>query len=218
MSPAREEKLVLCNAALVGGSLEVTPEQLKTIVDATAEAGFRGVSLWAFHHLAAVEAGANPEQVRAWHRDRGLSVPIVESLLGWEGGDKAAIDAQCIPTLDVATFYGATNVAGVVMSPSLESMDAAAEGLGYVSKLAADRGLDICIEWLPWTGLPDIKSIWKLIQSVGADNVGIVFDTWHWLRQPGGPDLETLRERRVPRPRVQRSGCARQASRRRGRR
>ena len=30
MSPAREEKLILCNAPLVGGAMDVTPEQVKT--------------------------------------------------------------------------------------------------------------------------------------------------------------------------------------------
>jgi len=194
MSPAREENLILCNATLVGGSLEVSPEQLETIVKATADAGFGGVSLWAFHHHAAVGAGASPHEVRAWHTDRGLSVPVVESLIGWDGGDRATIDEQCVPVLEVAELYGAKMVAGVVMAPELESADAAAEGLGYLCKLAADRGLDVCIEWLPWSGLPDIKSVWKLVQDVGSNNLGIVFDTWHWLRQPGGPDLETLRK------------------------
>lgn len=194
MSPAREENLILCNAPLVGGAMDVTPEQLKTIIDATADAGFGGVSLWAFHHLAAVGAGAKPEEVKAWHDDRGLSVPIVESLLGWETGDKAAIEEGCTPTLDVATLYGAKTVAGVVLAPEIESMDAAAEGLAHLAKLGADRGLGICIEWLPWSGLADIKTTWKLVQDAGANNVGIVFDTWHWVRQPGGPDLETLRQ------------------------
>lgn len=194
MSPAKEENLVLCNATLVGGAMEVSPEQVKGIIDATADSGFGGVSLWAFHHQAAIAGGKSPEEVKAWHTDRGLSVPIVESLLAWEGGDKATIDAQCVPTLDVATLYGAKTVAGVVLAPELESEDAAAEGLGYLAKLAADRGLGVCIEWLPWTGLPTIASVWKLIENVGADNLGLVFDTWHWLRQPGGPDLETLRK------------------------
>jgi sugar phosphate isomerase/epimerase len=193
MSPAREENLILCNATLVGGSMEVTPEQVKTIIDASADAGFSGVSLWAFHHLAAVGAGAKPEDIKAWHDDRGLLVPMVESLLGWEGGDKPAIDEGCTPTLDIAAFYGARAVAGVVMSPTIDSMDAAAEGLAHLANLGADRGLDICIEWLPWSGLPDIKSAWKLIQDAGAPNLGLVFDTWHWIRQPGGPDLATLR-------------------------
>ena len=35
--PAREEKLVLCNATLIGGALELTPEQMKALL---AIAGF----------------------------------------------------------------------------------------------------------------------------------------------------------------------------------
>lgn len=193
MSPAREENLVLCNAPLVGGSMEVTPEQVKTIVDAAADADFGGVSLWAFHHNAAVAAGTSPEQVKAWHTDRGLCVPVVESLIGWEGGDEAAIQAMCGGTFEVASFYGAQAVAGVVMAPEIDRA-AAARGLALLGKMGADRGLKVCIEWLPWAGLPTIKSAWELIQQAGGDNLGLVVDTWHWLRQPGGPDPKTLRQ------------------------
>jgi sugar phosphate isomerase/epimerase len=193
MSPAREETLILCNAPLVGGSLEVSPEQVKTIVDASADAGFSGVSLWAFHHQAAVAAGTSPEQVRAWHTDRGLSVPVVESLIGWEGGDPATIEEQCGGTFEVASFYGAQAVAGVVMAPEIDR-GAAAKGLALLGKMGADRGLKVCIEWLPWSGLPTIKSAWELIQEAGGENLGLVVDTWHWLRQPGGPDPDTLRQ------------------------
>lgn len=200
MSPAREEKLVLCNAPLVGGAMEISAEQVKTIVDAAADAGFGGVSLWAFHHLAAVGDGVSPEQVKAWHDDRGLTVPVVESLLGWEGGDTRAIDEQCIPTLDIARMYGAETVAGVVMSPELPSIDAATSGLAHLARRAEERGLGVCIEWLPWSGIPDLATAWKVVEGTGADNCGLVLDTWHWLRQPGGPDFETLR--RVPGSRI----------------
>ena len=191
MSFVREENLVLCNAPLVGGAIEVTGEQLKTIVDASADAGFTGVSLWAFHHLAAVGAGSSSEVVRAWHTDRGLTVPIVESLIGWESGDVAVIESQCGPTFEVAAYYGAKTVAGVVMAPEI-NFDAAAKGLSTLARMADERGLGVCIEWLPWSGLPDLKSAWKLVQDVGAENVGLVVDAWHWLRQPGGPDETTL--------------------------
>jgi sugar phosphate isomerase/epimerase len=192
MSPVREENLVLCNAPLVGGALEVTPEQVKTIIDAAADAGWGGVSLWAFHHLAAVGGGKSPEEVRAWHTDRGLSVPIVESLIGWEGGDVATIEEQCGPTFEVASFYGAKVVAGVVMAPEIDRA-AAVKGLAHLGRMGADRGMKVCIEWLPWSGLDTIASAWSLVQEAGGDNIGLVFDTWHWLRQPGGPDPDTLR-------------------------
>jgi sugar phosphate isomerase/epimerase len=28
---------------------------------------------------------------------------------------------------------------------------------------------------------------------VDRDNIGLVLDTWHWFRQPGGPNLDALR-------------------------
>jgi sugar phosphate isomerase/epimerase len=192
MSQAREENLVLCNATLVGGAMEISAEQFETIVAATAEAGFGGASLWAFHHMAALAAGASSDQLRAWHTDRGLTVPIVESLIGWEGGDIAAIQAHCTPIFDVATLYGAREVAGVVMSSEI-NFDAAAAGLAELGRMADERGLGVCIEWLPWAGLPDLKSAWRLVQDAGAENLGLVVDGWHWLRQPGGPDEATLR-------------------------
>lgn len=192
MSFAREEKLVLCHATLVGGAMEIHREQLRTIIDATADAGFGGASLWGFHHLAVVAEGARSEQVRSWHTDRGLSVPIVESLIGWEGGDATAIETQCTPIFDVATFYDAKAIAGVVLSTEI-NFDAAAVGLAQLARMGHERGIEICIEWLPWSGLPDLKSAWKLVQDVGADNLGLVVDGWHWLRQPGGPDPATLR-------------------------
>jgi sugar phosphate isomerase/epimerase len=194
MPSARDETLIMCNSTLIGGSMEITPDQLKQIVSATAGAGFSGVSLWAFHHQAAVAAGMTEDEVQAVHTDAGLSVPMVESLIGWETGDTAMIDAQCTGTLEVASRYGAKTVGSVVMGPSLESFDAAVSGFAYLGERAAERGLGVCVEWLPWTGLPDLKSAWKLVQDTGLDNVGLVVDTWHWLRQPGGPDLETLRQ------------------------
>ncbi|HEB89653.1 MAG TPA: sugar phosphate isomerase/epimerase [Deltaproteobacteria bacterium] len=192
MSLAKEENLVLCDATLVGGAIEISGDQLKMIVDATADAGFRGVSLWAFHHLAAVGGGATSQEVRAWHEDRGLSVPIVESLIGWETGDPATIEEQCGPTFEVASYYGAKKVAGVVMATEID-FDAATRGLAELARMGHERGLDVCIEWLPWSGLPDLRSAWRLIQAADAENLGLVIDGWHWLRQPGGPDEETLR-------------------------
>ncbi len=145
MPSAREETLILCNATLVGGAMEISADQVKQIVHATAGAGFSGVSLWAFHHLAAVNGGMTDDAVQALHSDAGLSVPVVEALLGWESGDTAAIDAQCTGTLDIATRYGAKTVAGVVLGPSLDSFDAAVSGFATLGKRAAERGLGICV-------------------------------------------------------------------------
>ena len=116
----------------------------------------------------------------------------MESLIGWATGDREAIERQCGPIFDVATLYEAKAVAGVVLASEID-FDAATTGLAELAKMAGERGLNVCIEWLPWTGLPDLKSAWKLVRDAGAENLGLVVDAWHWLRQPGGPDEATLR-------------------------
>ena len=194
VKPLREERLVLSDATLIGGAMEIDVDTLKSVLSATAGAGFTGVSLWAFHHLAAVGAGLSDDEVQALHTDLGLAAPVVESLIGWEGGDTATIDQTCTGTLDVAARYGAETVAGVVLSPTLDSFDAAVAGFAHLGERAAERGLKICVEWLPWSGLPDIATAWKLVQASGRDDGGLVVDAWHWLRQPGGPDFDTLRQ------------------------
>jgi sugar phosphate isomerase/epimerase len=200
MSALREDKLVLCNATLVGGSMEVDAATLKSMLNASAKAGFKGVSLWAFHHLAVVGSGLSDDEVQAMHTDLGLTAPVTEALIGWESGDKDAIDQSCLATLDVAKRYGSETVAAVVMAPTLDSFDAATAGFAHLAARAEERGLKVCVEWLPWTGLADLKSAWKMVQDTGCANTGLVVDTWHWLRQPGGPDVETLRQ--VPGDRI----------------
>lgn len=200
MSPLREDKLILCNATLIGGSMEVDADTLKSMLSASAKAGFKGVSLWAFHHLAVVGAGMSEEDVQAMHTDLGLAAPVTEALIGWESGDKDAIDQSCMATLDVAKRYGSETVAAVVLSPTLDSLDAATAGFTHLAERADERGLKLCVEWLPWSGLADLRSAWKMVQDTGRANTGLVIDTWHWLRQPGGPDVETLR--RVPGERI----------------
>src|SRR5207302_1122238 len=68
-----------------------------------------------------------------------------------------------------------------------------ASGLAEFADRAAGAGRSLSIEWLPWTVLPPLSSAWQLIESVDRANVGLVFDNWHWLRQPGGPQPDVLR-------------------------
>lgn len=69
----------------------------------------------------------------------------------------------------------------------------AASGLGHLCDLAAERGLAVSFEFLPFTAVPTIASAVEFLNAVDRDNLGLVIDAWHWFRQPGGPDIATLR-------------------------
>ena len=57
-----------------------------------------------------------------------------------------------------------------------------------------EHGVRVAIEFLPWSAVPDLATAWQLVQESGAANGGIVIDMLHWQRQPGGPNLELLRQ------------------------
>jgi sugar phosphate isomerase/epimerase len=53
--------------------------------------------------------------------------------------------------------------------------------------------MKVALEFLPWTGIPDLAAAWRIVESAGDPAGGILLDTWHWQRRPGGPAPELLR-------------------------
>jgi len=61
-----------------------------------------------------------------------------------------------------------------------------------VVEAAGQVGAQVCVEFLPWSGIPDLATAWRLVEPLGP-GAGIVIDGWHWVRQPGGPAPDLLR-------------------------
>jgi sugar phosphate isomerase/epimerase len=66
-----------------------------------------------------------------------------------------------------------------------------ADGLSDAGSQAAGRGLDLCVEFIPDTGIPDIATAESVIEASGAVNVGILLDLFHHTR--GGGTLDGVR-------------------------
>ena len=146
---------------------------------ATAEAGATDVSVWA-HQLAMLGPLA----------DFGLRLSVVEAAMGWAGGPSEAAREEAESMVAAAVEGGATKLVAVCLEPSMDH-GAAAEGLAMVVDTAWPRGVQVCVEFLPWSAIPDLATAWGLVQSLGA-GAGILLDSWHWQRQPGGPVPDLL--------------------------
>ena len=85
------------------------------------------------------------------------------------------------------------------MEPELADMARARDQLGRLVELGHDAGAQVCVEFLPWSGIPTLAAAWDLVEPLGA-GAGILLDTWHWQRQPGGPDPGLLE--RIPGDRI----------------
>jgi sugar phosphate isomerase/epimerase len=184
--------LVMCTATLLPDPLRgCTREAFVETIDAAAATGCSGVSLWA-HAALAGDLKYSAAELISVHTDRGVAIEVVEIAMAWANGNREVILGEAEPLLDLAAAVGAKVLMAVTLLPVLPAN--AHVGLAILCDAAAERGVDVAVEFLPWSGIADLATAWRLVQACGRENVGLVIDSWHWMRQPGGPDLAALRD------------------------
>ena len=187
----KPSELILCNATLAPESFVCSAEDFRRYVDAAVQAGFGGISLWGSHHGLALQDGLSADEALALHVDRGLRVPMVEALLQWASGPSAAADAEAVELFDLGQRFGARYATAVSMDPTLAARDDVVRSFARLCDMAAERDLGVSLEFLPWSGIRDLRTGWQIVREAGRENGGLLLDTWHWMRS--GPDEETLR-------------------------
>ena len=178
-------------ATMCVNPFELSFDQLESSLVATADAGYTGISVWPFTlGMAGVDS--------SWLADRlgelQLTHPVAEAAFGWLNTDRDAAAAEIASLSEYANAVGSRELVAVTMEPSLPDIDEAAACFRTLCLSAADAGLQVSIEFLPWTGIADLATAWELVQRADCDNSGIMVDTWHWFRQPGGPNPDLLRQ------------------------
>jgi sugar phosphate isomerase/epimerase len=187
-----ESDLAMAAVTLVPHRESIGAAEVRSVIDAAASAGFGSLAIWSMHHDWAAMDGMDPAAYFAYHRDRGLRTPMVEVVTEWTSDEKVVREAN-LHLLDVAVAAQARTVIAVTLEPTVPGWPEATAGLRHLCDLAADRGLSVSFEFLPWSAVPTIAAAIRLIDSVDRQNLGLVLDTWHWTRQPGGPDPASLR-------------------------
>jgi sugar phosphate isomerase/epimerase len=77
-------------------------------------------------------------------------------------------------------------------------LDEAAESFAHACDLAAEHGVLVHLEFLPWAGIPDLITGYEIVRRAGCGNGGLLIDSWHFFRS--GSTFEELRK--VPGHRV----------------
>jgi len=186
--------LVLCAGTLAAASFRERAE-------AAAAAGFAGVSLFVTDRARAQAEGLSDADLRAILADNDLAVAEVDPLLRWVPGVELAAGANA----DGAAFFahGEDDFFAVADAVGARSINAAlatdaplpeervAEAFAGLCDRAAERGLLVHLEFLPWTGIPDLVSALAIAGQAGRPNGGVTFDAWHHFR--GGGDAAALR-------------------------
>jgi sugar phosphate isomerase/epimerase len=183
---------ILCTGSLVPRA-RVSGFVCMTLADAAAAAGFDGVELPALHVQWAADDGIRPENFVEHYQRHHLDIVAVEVVKGWMALDLPDVMTAAQPIVDVATRAGARSIIAVAHESAFDSLTAAAHRLAALCDVAGDHGLEVWFEPVPWSAVPDVAEAARLFDATDRDNLGLVFDVWHWFRGPAGDDLDALR-------------------------
>jgi sugar phosphate isomerase/epimerase len=59
-------------------------------------------------------------------------------------------------------------------------LDDVVERFAGICDRAAEHGLVVALEFLPWSEIPDAGAAWEIARRAGRANGGVLVDTWHY--------------------------------------
>jgi sugar phosphate isomerase/epimerase len=187
---------VLCSGTLRGGI------SFQRRIAATRAGNFTGLSLWGRDYQVARDEGLSDTDIRLLLADHGLAVAELDPAWWWLPG---AADIRMPPEHDgerifafgerelfaVADAVGARSLNAVDVFGGPWSLDEAATAFAGLCDRAAEHGLLVHLEFLPWSRIPDLTTAWQVVREAGRTNGGLMLDAWHYFRS--APDGELLR-------------------------
>jgi len=177
------DDLVLCGGTRMAGPF-------REVVEAAVAGGFRGISLFPVQLERDREAGMTPADMRAHLRERGVEVALLEPILSWIPGEALPDLARALAGdppevfLDWAAELGAPTVLAVDGFGASCGLEALADSFARLCDAAGARGLDVALEFLPWSSLPDLSTASRLLALVSRPNAGLMIDAIHFHRGP----------------------------------
>jgi sugar phosphate isomerase/epimerase len=196
--PKTDESPVI---ALCWGTLIGTP--LEPLIEAAGSAGLGAITLTAGMYEACRAAGVSDAQLRRLLAANGVKVHAIDPLIGVLPGTPRPADVpaenrayfefteercyRAAEALEAETVNLAHFGGGAVAEQDF------IECLGPLAERARARGLRLTLEFLPESAIPDLSSAQRLVTAVGAANLGVMLDTWHFARTHGtGEQLRGL--------------------------
>jgi sugar phosphate isomerase/epimerase len=190
------EQTVLCSGTLRAGI------SFAQRLAAARAGGFDAISLWGRDYEGARAEGWSDADIVAMLGGHGLSVAEIDP--AWDWPPRAA-EVRIPPELDterifafgaeelfaVADAVGARSVNAVDIFGGTWSLDDAADAFANLCDRAAERGLLVQLEFLPWSNVPDLEAAWYVVREAGRANGGLSLDAWHFFRS--GSDGQLLR-------------------------
>jgi sugar phosphate isomerase/epimerase len=181
------DDLILCS-----GTVPLAP--FRDYVAAASSAGFQGISMWGRDYRRAHAEGLTDADLRPFLDDHGLAVGELDGVGQWFPGSAGL--APPVEGEEADSFFGFSEqdlyaIADVVGARSVNAVEVygmrcepeqAAEAFGALCDRAAEHGLLVHIEYLPWSGIPNAAAAWEVVRLADRPNGGVLVDSWHHFR------------------------------------
>lgn len=162
-------------------------------VEAAGRAGFAAIGLYVSEYeRLRNEEGRTDASIAALLDANGLCLGEIEAIRGWASTDpahRAAFEHAESLAFAMADGIGARYLQAI--GPFEGSLEQAIDGFGNLCRRAAEHGLLVGIEWLPYTNIPDAATAQRIVEGTGCANAGYCADIWHHVR--GANDEAMLR-------------------------
>jgi sugar phosphate isomerase/epimerase len=156
-------------------------------VAAAATAGFSGIGFFVGDYLRLKAEGHRPRELRAMVDDHGLCVAELEVARGWSDPDPARRDMLEPALWEMAEVFEPRYLQAI--GPSVGMTSEAAAGFGRLCDDAADHGLLVGIEFLPFTNIATAADALDIVEAADRPNGGVCLDLWHHVRGADDPLL-----------------------------
>ncbi len=189
------QSLVLCSGTLPFDA------PLERRLQAAVAGGFDGLSLWARDVERARADGHSDADIRAMFAHYGIEVAELDPVWSWLPGSDidvppandpmGVMQAKVDDFLALADAVGGRSLNACDIMGGSWSIEDAAQAFAGLCDRAADHGLLVQLEFLPWSRIGDLATAEQIVRLADRPNGGVMLDAWHFFR--GAPDFEALR-------------------------
>ncbi|CAN5688188.1 MAG: sugar phosphate isomerase/epimerase family protein [Ilumatobacteraceae bacterium] len=152
--------------------------------------GFAGIGLWVGQYRQLEQAGEAPGHLAELLDEHDLVLAEIEVIpgLGRDGpGGDGVIDLE-ETAWRMADAFGCRYLQAI--GPAEAPVAEAAMAFGALCDRAADHGVTVGLEFLPFTDIVSVHDARAIVEEADRPNGGICVDIWHHAR--GANDLEAI--------------------------
>lgn len=176
---------------LYAGCLPAAP--FRDYVAAAQSAGFEGISMWPLTYRRALSReGLDPATMRSIAADAGLRITDLDPVGDWlptpTGDDVPALFRSVWSRhefLACAADLSIECLTAVQLTPDPVPHDVAVSGFARLCDDAAEHGLRVQLEFMPFSGVPDLHTAVAIVHDAERPNAGVLFDVCHFVRSGG---------------------------------